>query len=198
MTTENIEYNGQFFSCQTIIDISAMINLLRLLSKKQQYLEEKINFQEERLNDKDKRISELEILVKGFSSNKEEKLPQVKQVPFIKKEINKDFDLDEFLINDDNALRKTIYLNQNKDDNNVDINAGKEKEKSGEKVEKNPEENIDIKKVETKEEKPEEKKEEKPEEEKEEKKEEKPEENKEIKKDEDTKNETKKEEIEKK
>jgi len=194
MTTENIEYNGQFFSCQTIIDISAMINLLRLLSKKQQYLEEKINFQEERLNDKDKRISELEILVKGFSSNKEEKLPQVKQVPFIKKEINKDFDLDEFLINDDNALRKTIYLNQNKDDNNVNKNVEKGKEKSGEKVEKNPEENTEIKKVEIKEEKPEEKKEEKPED----KKEEKPEKNKEIKKDEDTKNETKKEETEKK
>ena len=200
MSTENIEYNGQIFSCQAIIDISSMINLLRLLSKRQQYLEEKINFQQESLNDKDKRISELEIMVKGVSSKKEEKSPPEKQVPFINKEIHNDFDLDEFLINDDKALRKTIYLNKN--DNNVDIKGEKEGEKLGEKVEKNPEENNEIKKEETKDEKHEEKKEETKEEKHEEKKEENKEknkeekkvENKENKKDEDTKNETKKEE----
>ena len=82
MSTENIEYNGQIFSCQAIIDISSMINLLRLLSKRQQYLEEKINFQEESLNDKDKRISELEIMVKGVTSKKRGKISSRKASSF--------------------------------------------------------------------------------------------------------------------
>ena len=66
MKTEDIEYNGRIFSCRSIIDISTMVELLGLLAKRQQYLEDKLNFQEERINDKDKRISELELMIKVF------------------------------------------------------------------------------------------------------------------------------------
>ena len=98
MKTEDIEYNGQIFSCHKIIDISAMIELLSLLAKKQEYLEKKIDFQEERINDKDKRISELEIIVKGFSLSKDEKFPSEKEV---KDNLHDDDDdLDEYLKED--------------------------------------------------------------------------------------------------
>ena len=119
MTTENIEYNGQFFSCQAIIDISAMINLLRLLSKKQQYLEEKINFQEERLNDKDKRISELEIMLKGVSQSKDDKFPSIVNEP--PKTPPKTEEKEKSIINDDD------FLDDNKNDE--DSNKNKEPEK---------------------------------------------------------------------
>ena len=105
MKTEDIEYNGQIFSCKKIIDISAMIELLSLLAKKQKYLEDKINFQEERINDKDKRISELEIMIKGVSLSKEEKFPAEKEIiPTIKQEIKNDEDDDDLyaFLNKDN------------------------------------------------------------------------------------------------
>ena len=95
MKTEDIEYNGQIFSCRKIIDISSMVELLSLLAKRQQYLEDKLNFQEERINDKDKRISELEIRIKGFSLSKEEKFPLEKEIPSIKNEIKNDLDEDD-------------------------------------------------------------------------------------------------------
>ena len=60
MKTEDIEYNGQVFTCRKIIDFSAMIELLSALAKKQDYLEKKVDFQDERINDKDKRLSNLE------------------------------------------------------------------------------------------------------------------------------------------
>ena len=53
MKTEDIEYNGQVFTCRKIIDFSAMIELLSALAKKQEYLEKKIEFQDQRINDKD-------------------------------------------------------------------------------------------------------------------------------------------------
>ena len=102
MKTADIEYNGQIFSCRTIIDISSIVELLGLLAKRQQYLEDKLNFQEERINDKDKRISELELMIKGVSLSKEEKVTSEKEIPVIKKEIKNDLDddLDAFLNND--------------------------------------------------------------------------------------------------
>ena len=105
MKTEDIEYNGQIFSCRTIIDISSMVELLSLLAKRQKYLEDKINFQEERINDKDKRISELEIMIKGFSLSKEEKFPAEKEIiPSIKQEIKNEEDDDDLyaFLNKDN------------------------------------------------------------------------------------------------
>ena len=41
MKTEDIEYNGMVFSCRKIIDISAMVELLSALARKQEYLEKK-------------------------------------------------------------------------------------------------------------------------------------------------------------
>ena len=128
MKTEDIEYNGQIFSCRTIIDISSMVELLGLLAKKQKYLEDKINFQEERINDKDKRISELEIRIKGFSLSKEEKFPLEKEIPSIKNEIKNDLDeddLDLFLSRKENDESKTIYL---ENDNDKDKDEHREKD----------------------------------------------------------------------
>ena len=202
MKTEDIEYNGQVFSCRTIIDISSMVELLSLLAKRQKYLEDKINFQEERINDKDKRISELEIMIKGFSLSKEEKFPLEKDVPIIKKEIKNDLDemddLDAFLSKDNKNESRTIYIEKNKDENFMndsdEIKTVKLEEKEEEKEEEKPEEKKEEKVEEKKEEKVEEKKEEKPVE----KKEEKVEEKKEIKSDEDNNIKNKEEETEKK
>ena len=153
MKTEDIEYNGQIFSCRKIIDISSMIELLSLLAKRQQYLEDKLNFQEERINDKDKRISELEIMIKGVSLSKEEKYPSVKAIPIIKEETKNDLDddLDAFLNNDKKEENKNIDLNEIKEEKKDDNNIKEEK----------PEEKNEVKPEEKKEEKPEEKKEEK-------------------------------------
>ena len=202
MKTEDIEYNGQVFSCRTIIDISSMVELLSLLAKRQKYLEDKINFQEERINDKDKRISELEIMIKGFSLSKEEKFPLEKEVPIIKKEIKNDLDemddLDAFLSKDNKNESRTIYIEKNKDENFMndsdEVKTVKLEEKEEEKEEEKPEEKNEEKVEEKKEEKIEEKKEEKPVE----KKEEKIEEKKEIKSDEDDNIKNKEEETEKK
>ena len=84
MKTEDIEYNGQVFTCRKIIDFSAMIELLSALAKKQEYLEKKIEFQDQRINDKDNRISELEIMIKGASQSKEEKFPSEKEIQKVK------------------------------------------------------------------------------------------------------------------
>ena len=190
MKTEDIEYNGQIFSCRKIIDISSMIELLSLLAKKQQLLEDKLNFQEERINDKDKRISELEIMIKGVSLSKEEKFIPEKAIPSKKEEIKNDFDddLDAFLKDDKKDENKNINQNEIKEEqevkkDEVNINEEKPEEKIEEKVEKKPVEKKEEKKEERYEEKKEEKKEEKYEEKKEEKKEEKYEEKKEVKDD---------------
>lgn len=150
MKTEDIEYNGQIFSCRKIIDISSMIELLSLLAKRQQYLEEKLNFQEERINDKDKRISELEIMIKGVSLSKDEKFPSEKEMPIIKKEIKNGFDddLDAFLNNDNKFENKNNISNEIKEETKNDNNFTKDKnveEKSENKFEEKKEENVEAK-----------------------------------------------------
>ena len=84
MKKADIEYNGQIFTCQKIIniDITSMIELLAALAKKQQYtdkkleyLDKKLNFFDERIKDKDQRISDLEIKINGESRSKEENFP---------------------------------------------------------------------------------------------------------------------------
>ena len=161
MKTADIEYNGQIFSCRTIIDISSIVELLGLLAKRQQYLEDKLNFQEERINDKDKRISELELMIKGVSLSKEEKFPSEKEIPVIKKEIKNDLDddLDAFLNNDNKVENKSNNINEIKQETKEDNNDLKE-----EKSEENGEERSEEKSVEKVEEKEEKKVEEKPEE----------------------------------
>ena len=160
MKTEDIEYNGQIFSCRKIIDISAMIELLSLLAKKQKYLEDKINFQEERINDKDKRISELEIMIKGVSLSKEEKFPAEKEIiPSIKQEIKNDEDDDDLyaFLNKDNKQEE-----KDKDNDLKEIKEIKEEKKEEiheEKKEETPEEKSEENKDEKNEEKIEEKKE---------------------------------------
>ena len=206
MKTEDIEYNGRIFSCRSIIDISTMVELLGLLAKRQQYLEDKLNFQEERINDKDKRISELELMIKGVSLSKEEKFPSEKEIPVIKKEIKNelDDDLDAFLNDDNKVENKNNYINEIKQETNDDM----KEENSEENEEERPEEKVEEKQEKKVEEKPEEKMEEKSEKKvevkQEEKMEEKPpvnkkEENKENKNDEDISNiNNDKEEIENK
>ena len=167
MKTEEIEYNGQIFSCQKIIDISSMIELLSLLAKRQQYLEDKLNFQEERINDKDKRIAELEIMIKGVSQSKEEKFPSVIETTTPKKVIKNDSDDDLYaFLNKDNKIEE-----KSKDYDFKEIKEEKFEEKPVEKIEEKPGEKIEQKQVEKvveKEiEKSEEKEEEKPEEKKE-------------------------------
>ena len=160
MKTEDIEYNGQIFSCRKIIDISAMIELLSLLAKKQKYLEDKINFQEERINDKDKRISELEIMIKGVSLSKEEKFPAEKEIiPSIKQEIKNDEDDDDLyaFLNKDNKQEEKDKDNDLKEIK--EIKEEKKEETHEEKKEETPEEKSEENKDEKNEEKIEEKKE---------------------------------------
>ena len=160
MKTEDIEYNGQIFSCKKIIDISAMIELLSLLAKKQKYLEDKINFQEERINDKDKRISELEIMIKGVSLSKEEKFPAEKEIiPTIKQEIKNDEDDDDLyaFLNKDNKQEEKDKDNDLKEIK--EIKEEKKEETHEEKKEETPEEKSEENKDEKNEEKIEEKKE---------------------------------------
>ena len=160
MKTEDIEYNGQIFSCRKIIDISAMIELLSLLAKKQKYLEDKINFQEERINDKDKRISELEIMIKGVSLSKEEKFPAEKEIiPSIKQEIKNDEDDDDLyaFLNKDNKQEEKDKDNDLKE--KKEIKEEKKEEIHEEKKEETPEEKSEENKDEKNEEKIEEKKE---------------------------------------
>ena len=160
MKTEDIEYNGQIFSCRKIIDISAMIELLSLLAKKQKYLEDKINFQEERINDKDKRISELEIMIKGVSLSKEEKFPAEKEIiPTIKQEIKNDEDDDDLyaFLNKDNKQEEKDKDNDLKEIK--EIKEEKKEETHEEKKEETPEEKSEENKDEKNEEKIEEKKE---------------------------------------
>ena len=160
MKTEDIEYNGQIFSCKKIIDISAMIELLSLLAKKQKYLEDKINFQEERINDKDKRISELEIMIKGVSLSKEEKFPAEKEIiPSIKQEIKNDEDDDDLyaFLNKDNKQEEKDKDNDLKEIK--EIKEEKKEETHEEKKEETPEEKSEENKDEKNEEKIEEKKE---------------------------------------
>ena len=101
MKKTDIEYNGQIFTCQKIIniDITSMIELLAALSKKQQYtdkkleyLDKKLNFFDERIKDKDQRISDLEIKINGESKSKEENFPSEEEYL---KEIEKDKDTNE-------------------------------------------------------------------------------------------------------
>lgn len=84
MKKRDIEYNGQIFTCQKIIniDITSMIELLAALAKKQDYsdkkldyLDKKLNFFDERIKDKDQRISDLELKIFGESKSKEENFP---------------------------------------------------------------------------------------------------------------------------
>ena len=213
MKTEDIEYNGQIFSCQKIIDISSMIELLGLLAKRQQYLEDKLNFQEERINDKDKRISELEIMIKGVSQSKEEKFPSEIETTTPKKIIKNDSDDDLYaFLNKDNKVEeksKDYDFKEIKEEKFEEKPVEKFEEKPVEKVEEKPVEKVEEKQVEKVEgkqdekevEKQIEKKVEKPEEKEEEKPEEKIEEKKEIKNEEsdnDVKDNIVKEEIENK
>ena len=148
MKTEDIEYNGQIFSCKKIIDISAMIELLSLLAKKQKYLEDKINFQEERINDKDKRISELEVMIKGVSLSKEEKFPSDKDlIPVIKQEIKNesDDDLDSFLNKDNNQEEKEKENNLIEEKNESENPKENIEEKKDEKLEENTDKKDDEK-----------------------------------------------------
>ena len=138
MKTEDIEYNGQIFSCRKIIDISAMIELLSLLAKKQKYLEDKINFQEERINDKDKRISELEIMIKGVSLSKEEKFPEEKEE--IKND--EDDDLYSFLNKDNKPDEKDKEIKEEKKE---ETPKGKKEEIEDIKSEENKDEKNDEK-----------------------------------------------------
>ena len=175
MKTEDIEYNGQIFSCQKIIDISSMIELLSLLAKRQQYLEDKLNFQEERINDKDKRISELEIMIKGVSQSKEEKYPSEIETTTQKKIIKNDSDDDLYaFLNKDNKVEeksKDYDFKEIKDEKFEEKPVEKIEEKPVEKVEDKQDEKVVEKQIEKKDEKSEEKEEEKPEEKVEEKKE---------------------------
>ena len=121
-TEEDIEYNGQIFTCRKIIDISAMIELLGALAKKNEYLEKKLDFQEERINDKDKRISDLELKIFGSSKSKDEEFTgEVKEK---QKDKNKEIEKEEDLNDSD----LDAYLN--KDDKN-DQNEEEEKEEGG-------------------------------------------------------------------
>ena len=213
MKTEDIEYNGQIFSCQKIIDISSMIELLSLLAKRQQYLEDKLNFQEERINDKDKRISELEIMIKGVSQSKEEKFPSEIETTTPKKIIKNDSDDDLYaFLNKDNKVEeksKDYDFKEIKEEKFEEKPVEKVEEKFVEKVEEKPVEKVEEKHFEKIEEKQDEKavekqidkKEKKSEGKEEEKPEEKVEEKKEIKNEEsdnDVKDNIVKEEIENK
>ena len=149
MKTEDIEYNGQIFSCRKIIDISAMIELLSLLAKKQKYLEDKINFQEERINDKDKRISELEIMIKGVSLSKEEKFPEEKEE--IKND--EDDDLYSFLNKDNKPDEKDKEIKEEKkeetpEEKKEEIEDKKSEENKDEKNDEKIEEKKEIQKPE--------------------------------------------------
>ena len=167
MKTEDIEYNGQVFSCRKIIDLSSMIELISLLAKRQQYLEEKLNFQEERMNDKDKRISELEIMIKGVSLSKEEKFPSENEITTTKKIIKNDSEDDLYsFLNKDNKVEEKI-----KDNDLKEIKEEKVQEKPVEKLEEKTVEKVEEESIEKVEEKPIKKVEEKPEEKVEEKKE---------------------------
>ena len=175
MKTEDIEYNGQVFSCRKIIDLSSMIELISLLAKRQQYLEEKLNFQEERMNDKDKRISELEIMIKGVSLSKEEKFPSENEITTTKKIIKNDSEDDLYsFLNKDNKVEEKIKdndLKEIKEEKVQEKPVEKLEEKTVEKVEEESIEKVEEEQIEKVEEKPIKKVEEKPEEKVEEKKE---------------------------
>ncbi len=188
MKTEDIEYNGQIFTCRKIIDFSAMIELLSALAKKQEYLEKKVNFHDERINDKDNRISELEIMIKGSSQSKEEKFPSEKEFSKDKKEKEEEDEeekeekelndsLDKFL-EKDNKSEKKEKDEEEKDESKKDED-NKEETKEENKEDKEKEENEEKKDEEKKEE--EKKEEEKKDEEEENKEKNKDEDNKEIK-----------------
>ena len=137
MKTEDIEYNGQVFTCRKIIDFSAMIELLSALAKRQEYLEKKLDFQDERINDKDKRISDLEVKILGASQSKEENFPSDKDLikekgkqKSIEEEDLNDSDLDAFLNKED----KTEEKEQNEEgENDENKNEDKNKEEDNKK-----------------------------------------------------------------
>ena len=165
MKTEDIEYNGQVFTCRKIIDFSAMIELLSALARKQEYLEKKINFYDERINDKDNRISELEVMIKGSSQSKEEKFPTEKEFNKEKrqskqreeeeenedeeKEDLNDSDLDAYL-NKDNKIKENKKekeeeegdkdKDQNKQDNKNDEENKEDKDNENEEKEEKKDE----------------------------------------------------------
>ena len=154
MKTEDIEYNGQIFTCQKIIDFSAMIELLSALAKKQEYLEKKVNFHEERINDKDNRISELKIMLKGSSQSKEEKFPSEKEFARDKKEKEEEDEEEKEELNDsldkfldkDNKSEKKEKDEEEKDDNKKDEdNKEKTKEEEENKEKNKDEDNKEIK-----------------------------------------------------
>ena len=145
-TEEDIEYNGQIFTCRKIIDISAMIELLSALAKKYEYLEKKLDFQEDRINDKDKRISNLEIKIFGSSKSKDEKFTGEEQNKLKEKskeeeeeDIN-DSDLDEYLNkddkNDENEEKEKEKEEVEKEENKEEDNKEENKEKGNESIDK--------------------------------------------------------------
>ena len=159
MKTEDIEYNGMVFSCRKIIDISAMVELLSALARKQEYLEKKVNFQDQRIDDKDNRISELEIMIKGASQSKEEKFPSEKELTKgkekekekekTKEDEDLDSDLDAFLNKSednekDDGKNEEKDKNKEGDENKDDVENDEVKNKSEEENEgKENEENED-------------------------------------------------------
>ena len=175
MKTEDIEYNGQVFTCRKIIDFSAMIELLSALAKKQEYLEKKLDFQDERINDKDKRLSDLEIKITGMSLSKEEKFPsekdlnKYKQTEKEEKEENKeeeneekendeneklneenlnDSDFDEYLKDEKNEAKDEQGSQENKNEDKKEEEKEDEKDKEKDSDEKDKTSNKDEEKKE--------------------------------------------------
>ena len=70
MNIEDIKYNGKVFTCHKIFDFSAMVELLNLLAKKQEYLEKRLNLQEKRINDE--KITDLENNINESIEDKDE------------------------------------------------------------------------------------------------------------------------------
>ena len=139
MKKRDIEYDGQIFTCQKIIniDITSMIELLAALAKKQQYtdkkleyLEKKLNFFDERIKDKDQRISDLEIKINGESKSKEENFPSEEE--YFKEEANENKNENEEQNGDGD-------INQNDNNDNNEKNKKKRKKKGKNKKEENEE-----------------------------------------------------------
>jgi len=159
MKTEDIEYNGQVFTCRKIIDFSAMIELLSALARKQEYLEKKINFHDERINDKDNRISELEVMIKGASQSREEKFPTEKEFNKEKRqskqreeeenedEEKEDSELDAYLNKDNKSKENKKEKEEGDKDQNKQDNKNDEENKD-EKDNEEKEENKDEEKKE--------------------------------------------------
>ena len=148
MSTEDIKYNGQVFTCRKIIDFSAMIELLSALAKKQDYIEKKLDFQDERINDKDKRLSDLEIKILGISQSKEEKFQSDKAIDKHKeteKEKSKEEEENEEKENEEKEKENEDEEEKLNEDNlnDSDFDAYLKNEKSDEKGDEDQKENKD-------------------------------------------------------